>query len=101
MPTRLRAKNNRKEARTRRGNELEEGPAIRTTVYTRTPTQLRLASPARTTRTARTKRKRRRNEADLPVTGVGQAGQPPPNLRYQKTKQTNIYIYIHMYSYNI
>ena len=40
------------------------------------------ASPARTARTTRTKRKRRRNEADLPVTGGGQAGLTPLNLRY-------------------
>jgi len=46
------------------------------------PTQLRLA---RTECTARTKRKRRRNEADLPVTGVGQVGQAPLNLRYPIT----------------
>ena len=56
-------------------------PSDRTTVYTHTPSQLRLASPARTARTARTKRKRRRNEADLPVTGGGQAGLTPLNLR--------------------
>jgi hypothetical protein len=39
------------------------------------------ASPARTARTTRTKRKRRRNEADLPVTGGGQAGLTPLNFR--------------------
>ena len=43
------------------------------------PAQLRLA---RTHGTHGTKRKRRRNEADLPVTGVGQAGLAPLNLRY-------------------
>ena len=46
------------------------------------------ASPART---ARTKRKRRRNEADLPVTGVGQAGLTPLNLRYDII---SLYLYI-------
>ena len=49
------------------------------------PAQLRLA---RTHSTLGTKRKRRRNEADLPVTGVGQAGLAPLNIY--------IYIYIMM-----
>ena len=47
------------------------------------------ASPARTARTTRTKRKRRRNEADLPVTGGGQAGLTPLNLRYIDSKHLN------------
>ena len=57
-------------------------PSDRTTVYTHTPSQLRLASPARTARTARTKRKRRRNEADLPVTGgrTGRTSSPKPPI---------------------
>ena len=55
------------------------GPAIRITVCMRPRS---FASPARTARTTRTKRKRRRNEADLPVTGGGQAGLTPLNLRY-------------------
>jgi hypothetical protein len=54
------------------------GPAIRITVRMRPRS---FASPARTARTTRTKRKRRRNEADLPVTGGGQAGLTPLNLR--------------------
>ena len=45
------------------------------------------ASPART---HGTRRKRRRNEADLPVTGGGQAGITPLNLRFQNIY--NIYI---------
>ena len=54
---------------------------MRTTIYVRPRS---FASPARTARTTRTKRKRkrRRNEADLPVTGGGQAGLTPLNLRY-------------------
>ena len=68
-------------------------PSDRTTVYTHTPSQLRLASPARTARTARTKRKRRRNEADLPVTGgrTGRTSSPKPPIY--------IYIYIYIYLY--
>ena len=76
-PLRLCTKTKRKDARTEpRGYSHPEGPAIRTTVCMRPRS---FASPART---ARTKRKQRRNEADLPVTGVGQAGQAPLNLRY-------------------
>ena len=47
------------------------------------------ASPART---HGTKRKRRRNEADLPVTGVGQAGLTPLNLRYIYTYKTSLWL---------
>ena len=57
-------------------------PSDRTTIYTRTASQLRLASPARRARTAHTKRKRRRNEADLPVTGgrTSQTSSPKPPI---------------------
>ena len=78
---RPRTKDERKENRTT-GYSRPGGPAIRITVYMRPRS---FASPARTARTARTKRKRRRNEADLPVTGVGQAGLAPLNLRYTNT----------------
>ena len=66
------------------------------------------ASPARTARTARTKRKRRRNEADLPVTGGGQAGLTPLNLRYayidtptppHPPHAGDVYICIYIYIY--
>jgi hypothetical protein len=63
-----------KRERLTRGSQHPGGPAIRITVYMRPRS---FASPART---ARTKRKRRRNEADLPVTGVGQPGLAPLNL---------------------
>jgi hypothetical protein len=52
----------------------------------RMPFYMRPHSFASSARTHGTKRKRRRNEADLPVTGVGQAGLAPLNLLY-------IYIY--------
>ena len=68
----------------------------RTTVYTRTATQLRLASPARTTRTARTKRKRRRNQADLPVTGgrTSRTSSPKPPIYKYIYICTCIYVYM-------
>ena len=79
-PMRLCTKTKQKGARTRapRGYSHPGGPAIRITVCMRPRS---FASPARTARTTRTKRKRRRNEADLPVTGGGQAGLTPLNLR--------------------
>ena len=81
-PMRLCTKTKRKGARNAHGPpgySHPGGPAIRITVCMRPRS---FASPARTARTTRTKRKRRRNEADLPVTGVGQAGLAPLNLRY-------------------
>ena len=84
-PMRLCTKTKRKGARTKHGPpgySHPGGPAIRITVCMRPRS---FASPARTARTTRTKRKRRRNEADLPVTGGGQAGLTPLNLRYMAT----------------
>ena len=93
-PMRIAATIDQKEHRNTRGSQLPGGPAIRITFHMRPRS---FASPARTARTARTKRKRRRNEADLPVTGVGQAGLAPLNLRYI---YTHIYIYIYIYIYH-
>jgi len=53
----------------------------------RMPFYMRPHSFASSARTHGTKRKRRRNEADLPGTGVGQAGLAPLKL-------LDIYIYI-------
>ena len=78
-PMRLCTKTKQKGARRKPpGYSHPGGPAIRITVCMRPRS---FASPARTARTTRTKRKRRRNEADLPVTGGGQAGLTPLNLR--------------------
>ena len=80
-PMHLCTKTKQKGARKRNatpGYSHPAGPAIRITVCM---CPCSFASPARMARTTRTKQKRRRNEADLPVTGGGQAGLTPLNLR--------------------
>ena len=72
------ANNCSQKAPEQRGQLATPSPSVKDARLTRTHS---FASPARTARTARTKRKRRRNEADLPVRGVGQAGLAPPNLQ--------------------
>ena len=64
----------------KRGELATPSPSVRDERLTRTHS---FASPART---ARTKRKRRRNEGDLWVVGVGQAGVAPPTLRYYSSR---------------
>lgn len=59
-----------------RGSHRLGTPTIRITVYMRPRS---FASPVCT---ACTKRKRRRNEENLRVTGLGQAGRAPLNLRF-------------------